>query len=842
MKNILELDGAWALNYFDEGSGEKQKAYLPEKVFKNGLQAKVPGDVHLDLIREKLIPEPLYNMNVKKAAWVEEKEWWYKKEFEAPRLNNKERTELVFEGLDTTSKIYLNGVPVGQTNNCLVAHTIDITGRLLPGRNTLIVKLDAGVFIAKNKELEKYGASRKNAGARIWVRKPQYVFGWDWAPKMLTCGIWRPVKIVSYEQAAVRDCFIKTSLRGRAAVISAEVELESFSAKPLSLELKVSINGKPEKIRVPAKKGLNKYIITRKQARPKLWWPKGLGEPALNTFKLEVIDGGKLLDVFETAFGIREVKLLQEKIPAPEGGKSFTLEINGKKVFCKGANWVPADSIFARVTKEKYRSLVEDAAGANINMFRVWGGGIYEDEEFYRACDENGIMVWQDFIFACAMYPDDDKEFCKAVREEAEKAVKRLRNHPGLVLWCGNNENNEAYDERWIGNRADKKRIFYGKKIYHEILPEACAKYDGTRPYRPGSPYGGEYANSDNEGDMHAWNVGLHGGPVGRLDYRNFERVRGRFISEFGLMSLPNLESVKKYLPAKDRSLASGAFKFHVNRMNWFGIPESDPGFMSRHIDLFYGDHKKLAFKDYIKVSQLLQGEGLAFEIEHLRRRMFTCSGSLFWMYADTWGELGWTIRDYYAGNKLSYYHVKRAYQPLLVSLKKEEYGVSIWVLNDTLKSYEAELEFGIKAFTGEKAGYLSFGARPEKISRKKIRIKPASAARAAFDNLDVFKRANVYFAKLKINGKLVSENSCLAHPLTNIKMPTAKVKYAVNGNKIKIKTDNYAHQVILELPAGVFAADNCVNILPGETRKIDLLGAQKKFKKVKVSWYNKGS
>ena len=838
MKNIIELNGEWSLCHFDEGCGEKQKAFLPEKKFKNSMKAKVPGAVHADLIKEKLIPEPLFNMNVEKCQWVAEKEWWYKKEFEAPYLYSNKKTELVFEGLDTTSKIYLNGELVGETDNCLVPHTIDVTDKVIPGKNTLIVKLDAGMFGVKNKEMERYMGKGGHGGERIWIRKPQYVFGWDWAPKLVSCGIWRPVRVVSYEKAAVRDVFIKTKISGKSAVVTAEVELESFITESLRLTLYVFIGGKLEKVTVNAKKGTNKYKIIRKLGNPKLWWPRGAGEPNLYDFKLEVKDEGKLLDKFETRFGIREIKLVQETLPLPEGGKSFTLEINGKKVFCKGANWVPADCIFARITKEKYRNMVGIAAGANFNMFRVWGGGIYEDDEFYEACDESGIMVWQDFIYACAMYPDDDKEFYKAVKDETEKAVKRLRNHPGLVLWCGNNENNEAYDERWIGNKADKRRIFYGKKVYNEILPSACVKFDGTRPYRPGSPYGGEYANSDYEGDMHAWNVGLHGGPVGRIDYRNFENVRGRFISEYGLMSMPNYGSVKKYLPAKEMRPGSKAFNFHTNRMNWFGVPKTDRGFMARQIELFYGDPKILSFKEFVKASQLIQGEGYKFEIEHLRRRMYTCSGSLFWMYADAWGEMGWTILDYYLGKKLSYYHVKKAYQPLLISIKKEEYGVSIWVINDTLKSFSAELEYGIKNFTGEK-GYLSFGMQAEKISRKKIIVGPNCSVKAAFDSLDVFKRDNFYYVKLKVNGKVVSENTYLAHALPNIKMPAAAVKYSVKTNVVRLETDNYAHQVVLELPAGVETEDNAFNILPGESKVIKLSGDARKFKNIEVSWYN---
>ena len=342
-------------------------------------KARVPGDVHMALIEGKVIPEPLYNMNVKKSLKVQEKEWWYRKEFEAPYGFAKNRTEIVFEGLDTTAKIYLNGRLAGKANNCLVPHTLDVTGLLNPGKNTLIVKLDSGIFAVKNKEIEKYGATGINTGLRIWTRKPQYTFGWDWAPEMLTCGIWRPVSVVSYEKAAIRECFIKTGLGKNEAVVSAEVVLESFVAEALKLELALYIEGKPEKVKVIARKGLNKYTITRKLKNPKLWWPRGMGEAHLYSFMLDVSEGRELLDTYNTRFGIREVKLLQEKLPLPEGGKSFTLEINGQKVFCKGANWVPLDSSFARITKEKYKELVEIAAGANFNMFRVWGGNRHSE-------------------------------------------------------------------------------------------------------------------------------------------------------------------------------------------------------------------------------------------------------------------------------------------------------------------------------------------------------------------------------------------------------------------------------------------------------------------------------
>jgi len=806
------------------------------------IAAEVPGDIHSALIRASLIGEPLQDTNVLESRWVENKRWTYERDFELPRTFLRDRVEIVFEGLDTTAEILLNGQPAGNTDNALVPHTLDVTNLVKAGKNTVTVRIDDGIAGAEGRELEKYGQSPEHNGGKIWIRKPFFTFGADFSPRMVTCGIWRPVTLVSLARAAIRGCFIKTKLTGSDAVITCEIELESFAQGPLPLTLEARFCGKAEIIRVIARKGMNRYSVTRRIKKPELWWPNGMGKPVLHDLTLEAKAGGTVLDRYQTRFGIRSVRLVQNKLPLPEGGKSFTFEINGKTLFAKGACWVPPDAILARIEKTKYRQLVANAAAAHFNMFRVWGGAVYEDDAFYNACDEHGIMVWQDFMFACAMVPDDDAGFCRTIKDESEKAIRRLRNHPCIVLWCGNNENHEAHAEGWIGNPKDKKRIFYGKKIYHRILPHSCQKLDGTRPYWPGSPYGGAFPNSDSEGDMHAWTVSLHGGyPSGRVDYRNYRKVRGRFISEYGLMSAPCAASVKKYLSPGNRKLESKAFQFHVNRMSHAFKSDNGPGLVERQIDLFFGDHRQLGLDDFIRVSQLIQGEGYKYAIEHLRRRNPFCSGSLFWMYADMWGEVGWSVMDYYLNKKLSYYLVKRAYQPLLVSIKEEEYGASVWVINDTPHDHEAELEYGLKTFTGE-PGRVTFGMNAEKITRKTLHIKARSTRKVATDSLDLFKTENFYFARLKVGGKVASENVHLAHPLPNMSLPPARLVHKITGNKIRLTTDYYAHHVVMEFPPGVDAEDNAFSILPGESKSVKVSGDPKLFKKIRVKWYNQSA
>lgn len=828
MRKEQNLSGTWSL-----GSSMPGMAPIP---------APVPGDVRSALIRASLIEEPLHGLNARQSRRVENKRWTYERDFVLPRGFLRDRVEVVFEGLDTTAEILINGRQAGQTSNALVPHSLDATGLVKPGKNTLTVRIDDGVHAAKGRELEKYGQSPENDGWKIWIRKPYYTFGADFSPKMVTCGIWRPVTLQSFSRAAIRDCFIKTELVGQDALVTCEIELESFAPAPLHLTLEARFCGKADKIRVTARKGMNRFSITRRIRNPELWWPNGMGKPVLHDFLLEAREGDTLVDRHRTRFGIRSVRLLRKKLPPPERGKSFIFEINGKALFAKGACWVPPDALPARIAKTKYRHLVADAAAAHFNMLRVWGGAVYEDDAFYRACDEHGILVWQDFMFACAMVPDDDAGFRRTIQEESEKAVRRLRNHPCIALWCGNNENHEAHAEGWIGNPRDKKRIFYGKKIYHGILPRACKKWDGTRPYWPGSPYGGPFPNSDSEGDMHAWTVSLHGGyPSGRVDYRNYRRVRGKFISEYGLMSAPCAASVKQYLSPRDRRLDSKAFQFHVNRMSHAFKSDNGPGLVERQIDLFWGDHLRLGLEDFIRVSQLIQGEGYKYAIEHLRRRRPYCGGSLFWMYADMWGEVGWSVVDYYLNKKLSYYLVKRAYQPLIVSIKEEEYGASVWIINDTPHDHEAELEYGLKTFTGE-PGRVTFGMGAEKITRKTVRIRARSTRKVATDSLDLFKAENFYFARLKVGGKVASENVHLAHPLPNMSLPPARVVHKITGNTVRLTTDCYAHQVVLELPPGVGVEDNAFSILPGESKSVKLTGDPGLFKKIRVSWYNRGN
>lgn len=827
------LDGGWKLKHYPKHDNAGD-AFGMDFGDTGWFDANVPGDVHLDMMAAGILEDPLYGANIRKCGWLEKKQWIYRKKFVVPPGFIKDRVELVFEGLDLNAQIWLNGAKTASHSNAFRECRIDVTRKLLPGGNTLALRLECGIELAEGKPLKKYAASPGHSllNERLWLRKPQYTFGWGWSPKLLTCGIWRPVSLVSYETAAIRNVFVLPEIKGKSALCRISAEIENFTGRKIILDIDTCLeNGSkhPKRISRALSPGINtvKYAITVKN--PRLWWPAPLGKPELYDFRLELSAGGRKIDEYTDRIGIREVRLLQEPLPGPEGGKSFTFEVNGRKVFCKGANWVPADPIPARIKKERYEELVKLAAGANFNMFRVWGGGIYEDRSFYRACDEHGIMVWQDFMYACSLYPDDDRDFVSEITKESAEIVKKLRNHPSIVLWCGNNENDWHYDPA-PDNLFKGAKKFYGGRIYHGILPEACGRYDGSRPYWPSSPWGGENPNSEAEGDHHFYFISSYGG--GHLKsphYRDYGKINAKFMSEYSVMGPANWKSIKKSMPEKEIRKASGTWKFKLPYREfdarrflsrWF--PGISPGSAS--------------LESSIALMQFAQGEILRYSIEHFRRRKFNCGGTLFWMYGDCWLDiLGHTIVDCYLGLKPAYYYVRRAYSPVDAVIKEEDYGVSVWIVNDKPENISGEIECGLMKFDGE-------AVRKRK---KSVYVRANSSVRVFSDSLEYFGKNVFYYVKFKSGGKIISQNRHFFVDFRDLVIPETGLKTRLRAGKrrdesvLEIKSSGYALMVSIDSPDGLFLSDNFFDIFPGETAKVSVRGRKELLKKLKISALN---
>ncbi|MBM4431083.1 MAG: hypothetical protein FJ026_12160, partial [Chloroflexi bacterium] len=471
---------------------------------------------------------------------------------------------------------------------------------------------------------------------------------------------------------------------------------------------------------------------------------------------------------------------------------------------------------------------------ANFNMLRVWGGGIVEDPCFYRRCDEAGIMVWQDFPFACSLYPDDDPGFCAEVQREAETIVRQLRNHPSLVLWCGNNENDWIYARRVA--TGWQLPTFYGRKIYHEILPEVCARLDPSRPYWPSSPYGGEDPNSDLVGDRHHWDVPINlKDPVERVNFRRWCAERGKFVSEFGVLAPPGEESLRRFLPPGEQHVGSPGWRFHNNLFEMDNLATS--------LRLTWGEPTSLSLGEYVLATQIIQAEALKMAFEHLRRRQFATSGALFWAYNDCWGAIGWSVVDYTLARKPSFYHVRRALAPLLVSLHPHGNQVELWLTNGTRQDHQCSLEWGVLDLRGSfpdlaHTETVSHANRAQHVAT--IHLSPAMQAE---------KGRYLPFGRLLVDGETVAHNRCFltGFAFKDLRLPPAEIVHSlqqVEGGEeakwlLQLQATAFAWAVRLQVPSSVWVEDNYFDLLPGERREITLRGRAAHMAELKVTSMN---
>ena len=807
------MDGTWWLTEFELGEGERQGAFNPDfqPPPERTVPAQVPGAVHLDLMRAGKLPDPFYRLNEPAVKWVEEREWWYRRDFDVPAETLKrDAVELVFHGLDTVATVWLNGEKVGEVDNMFIPHRFEVKGLLREGRNTLVVKFNSPTKVAEERE-QLYGKLNSAFhSARPYLRKAQYSFGWDWGPRLPTSGIWRSVELFAYDIACVRNLWAHlTGLSEDGSSAEVRVEAELNAVKEADVRVRFILqHGEQQFIAcVPAslRPGENTVYADITVTNPRLWFPNGVGEQPLYDLRCCVEADERTTDEKAVKVGLRKVELVQEP---DEEGKSFVIRVNGVPVFCKGANWIPADNFPPRVTKERYRDLLRKAAEANMNMLRVWGGGIYEDEAFYEACDELGIMVWQDFMFSCAEYPEE-AWFHEQVRREAESVVKQLRHHPCIVLWCGNNENDWLFNLKAAGKR-DK---FFGETIYAQILPEVCRRLDPSRPYWQSSPFGGTDPNSMNEGDRHSWDVWF------REDHTGYLRDTGRFISEFGFQAPPNLATIETFTAPEDRFPNSRVMEHHDKMAD--GI---------QRIYRFMSAHFKVPgeLSEWVRVAQLLQGEALKTGITHWRRRKFKTAGALFWQLNDCWQVVSWSVLDYFGRPKAGYYFAKRAFAPVLVSIAPVD-PPTVWVVNDLLQPVRGTISVKVQDAFGK-----TIWERSEVLT-----VDPNSSQQVLRVELpgEFDRYRHLISAEFFLSGDETSEPSTydavflapykdLALPCADLRLEVAEVDGTLT---LQVSSDVFVKCLWLEVdgdPDALFS-DNAFDLLPGMTRKITVKPSQ---------------
>jgi beta-mannosidase len=674
--------------------------------FTAGFPAAVPGTVHTDLLANGLIPDPFWRDNEMRLQWVGERDWNYTKTFEAgPEILEREKAALVFHGLDTFAEVILNGELVLEADNMFREWTVDVTRRLLPGENTLEVRFRSPLPIAlAAHDALPYtlpaGNDRGDPPTRVFVRKAAYHYGWDWGPRFVTSGIWRPVELVAWTGAHLTDLHLSTdSLDDEMAHLIALVEVEVSTAEaerraaggqiPATITLRSPEGAFPEVgYEAILKPGLNEFEVPLGIPRPERWWPAGFGDQRLYTVTA-ALDAGLRTDTLSTRIGLRTVELVTE---ADSIGESFFFRVNGVPVFMKGANVIPLDHFSPRVTPEAYRALFRDVVDANMNMLRVWGGGIYEEDIFYDLADEAGVLLWQDFMFANGMYPGDSA-FLESVEAEARDQVRRLRGHPSIALWCGNNEMEEGW-RRWgwaraYGSPEDSAAVRDAyDAIFHRILPGVVEAEDPARRYWPSSPsLGWGDPESLSRGDSHYWGV-WHG----QEPFRVLAEKLPRFSSEFGFQAFPPMETVEAFTAPGDRSLFNPVLLVH----------QKHPIGNELILEYMERDYPVPAsFPDFVYVSQLLQARGMRTAFEAHRRARPRTMGSLYWQLNDTWPVVSWSSRDYFGRWKALHFAARDAFEPLLLSPSLRGDTLEVWGVSDRLERVEGVLSLELLDFRG---------------------------------------------------------------------------------------------------------------------------------------------
>jgi beta-mannosidase len=674
--------------------------------FSAGFPAQVPGTVHTDLLNHGLIEDPYWRDNEMKLQWVGEEDWSFRNTFQAgPELMEAEAVELVFHGLDTFARVFLNGTLLLEADNMFRIWRADITRTLKSGENELLVEFrspipEATAAVEAIPYTLPAGNDRGDPPSRVFVRKAAYHYGWDWGPRFVTSGIWRPVEIIAWRGARLTDLHLSTdSISQEMALLTAHVEVEATAAEaerraaggavPVTVTLS-SPEGAFGAVEYEAvlEPGLNRLNLPLGIPNPELWWPNGLGEAHLYTVQAS-LNAGLRTDTLSTRVGLRKIELVTE---ADSIGESFYFEVNGVPVFMKGANYIPLDHFSPRVTRERYTELFSDVVDANMNMLRIWGGGIYEEDVFYELADENGILIWQDFMFANGMYPGDSA-FLTNVRAEATDQVRRLRGHPSIALWCGNNEMDEGW-QRWGWARAyqspeDSAAVWTAyESIFHELLPEVVASEDPGRRYWPSSPsLGWGDPESLNRGDSHYWGI-WHG----REPFEVFAEKLPRFSSEYGFQAFPSMTTVEAFTDPADRSLSNPILLVHQKHPIGNELIRE---YMERDYPV------PASFEDFVYVSQLLQARGMRTAFEAHRRAMPRTMGTLYWQLNDTWPVVSWSGLDYFGRWKALHYAAKDAFAPLLLSAEIGHDSITVWGVWDGREGVEGTLTLKLTDFHG---------------------------------------------------------------------------------------------------------------------------------------------
>ncbi|KOX13909.1 beta-mannosidase [Saccharothrix sp. NRRL B-16348] len=651
---------------------------IPAAVADREVPAVVPGSTHLDLLAANLIPEPYLDTNEAELAWMHRADWRYALTFEAEAAEPGEKVELAFDGLDTVATVELNGVVLGRTANMFRSYRFDVREHLKDGANDLVVTFSSALAYAEQQEQALGRRDRAYPHPMNAVRKMACSFGWDWGPDLQTAGIWKPVRLERWTEARLAQVrpLVTVDEDGTGRV---EVHVEVDRARDAELTVVATVAGVERRARVEG----DSAVVTVEVPDVDLWWPVGYGEHPL--YDLDVVLRADERDVDRTGRRIGFRTIIVDTTP-DEVGTPFTFVVNGKPVFAKGANWIPDDHFLTRITRDRLARRVDQAVDANMNMLRIWGGGIYETEDFYDVCDERGVLVWQDFLFACAAYAEDSPLW-EEVEAEARENVARLTSHASLALWNGNNENLWGFAD-W-GWEEQLQGRSWGLRYYTELLPGIVAELDPTRHYSPGSPYspGDLHPNEDTHGTRHEWEV------WNRIDYTHYRDFTPRFCSEFGFQGPPTWATLTEWVHDEPMTPTSPAFLLHQKAED--GNGKLDRG-LAPHLPA------PAEFADWHWATQLNQARAVAFGIEHFRSHWPRTAGALVWQLNDCWPVTSWAAIDGDERLKPLYYALKHAFAPRLLTVQPRDGVDALIAVNDTDEAWTSEVSLERQTFAGD--------------------------------------------------------------------------------------------------------------------------------------------
>jgi len=771
--------------------------------------ATVPGTVYQDLIAQGAIPDPYFGTQEAEVQWVAEQDWCYRCDFDVDAAALGAQVDLVLEGLDTFATVYLNGQRVLVSDNMFVPARIEVRGLLKPGTNRLGLYFES----ARRRGREREAAlGRRNLwngeSSRLHVRKAQYHYGWDWGPVLLTAGPWQPVKLEAYEtrlQEVDSTVHLATDL-GHARV---DLRCELAGTQDAALALHHRLLDPQGKLVAEASVPAGTEASLHVEA-PELWWPNGQGAQPLYTLVTTLQAGEQVLDRHSRRIGLRRLRLVQEPV-AGEKGSSFCFEVNGRQVFMGGANWIPDDNLLNRITPERYRLRVRQAAEANMNMLRVWGGGIYEDDAFYAACDELGLLVWQDFLFACGIYPANP-EFLRSVEAEAAAAVKRLRHHACLALWCGNNEDYAIAESMGLYGKGKDMVRFEARAIYEQLLPELCARLDPQRPYWPGSPYSpsaNDTLSSDNPtvGDRHSWEI-WHGA---MLPYQRYHTVQARFVSEFGMQSHPSLDLLQQAIPEAEQFPLSRTMAAH----NKAGLPLQDG---HRRLAVYVADTLNAGptLADAVYATQFVQAEAMRYAFQDFRHRWLgagrrAVGGALVWQLNDCWPVTSWAIIDSLGTLKPAWHAIRRALAPLAIAVRQVDGEARCWI-SSALAATRCEVRLQCHALAG-----VSSEVQTAEL------MAPSNGSADLNFPLDLAAPA-VVEASLWVDGECIARDCAWPEPFRFHPLGDCGLQVARHAGGLTLRTERPAKGIWLAAP-GVNFSDNFIDLMPGDVRSIAVTG-----------------